>query len=48
MEVQDGDRVGLLGPVLGDGRPLLLIIAGSLLFSGGFAIFLAATGDPSP
>ncbi|MDQ3574586.1 MAG: hypothetical protein M3404_06645 [Actinomycetota bacterium] len=35
-------------PILGDGRPLLLVVAGSLLFSGGFALFLAATGEFLP
>ncbi len=32
--------------VVGDGRPLLLlVVAGALAFSGGFALFLSATGD---
>lgn len=35
-------------PVLGDGRPLLACVAGALLFAGGFALFLAATGDFLP
>ncbi len=35
-------------PVLGDGRPLLLAVAGSLVFAGGFALFLAATGELLP
>lgn len=35
-------------PILGDGRPLLLVVAGSLVFSGGFALFLAATGEFLP
>lgn len=29
------DRTSFLEPVLGDGRPLLLAVAGSLVFSGG-------------
>lgn len=33
---------------MGDGRPLLLIIAGALLFAGAFAMFLAATGEFLP
>jgi hypothetical protein len=48
MDVRDGDRVSLWAPVLGDGRPLLLVVAGSLLFSGAFALFLAATGEFLP
>jgi len=35
-------------PLLGDGRPLLLLIAGALAFAGGFAIFLAATREMLP
>ena len=48
--VDDGDDPGrgFLAPLIGDGRPLLLIIAGSLLFAGGFLMFLAATGDLLP
>ncbi|MGH9038416.1 MAG: hypothetical protein ACRD0O_21885 [Acidimicrobiia bacterium] len=48
MDGRDGDQLGLLAPILGDGRPLLLVVAGSLLFSGGFAVFLAATGEFLP
>lgn len=45
----DDDRgVGLFAPILGDGRPLLLVLAGGLLFAGGFALFLAATGEFLP
>lgn len=40
----DDDRRGYLTPVLGDGRPMLFAVAGGLLFAGGFALFLAATG----
>jgi hypothetical protein len=39
---------GFVAKIIGDGRPLLLTVAGALLFSGGFAIFLAATGDFLP
>jgi hypothetical protein len=39
---------GFFGPVLGDGRPLLLVVAGSLIFAGGFALFLAAGGEFLP
>ena len=42
------DDTGLLVPILGDGRPLLLVTAGSLVFAGGFALFLAATGEFLP
>ncbi|HEX2196304.1 MAG TPA: hypothetical protein VHJ76_05195, partial [Actinomycetota bacterium] len=37
-----------LGTIAGDGRPLLLAVAGSLVFAGGFAIFLAASGQFLP
>ena len=37
-----------LGTIVGDGRPLLLASAGSLVFAGGFAIFLAASGEFLP
>lgn len=37
-----------VGAVVGDGRPLLLAAAGALVFSGGFAIFLAASGQFLP
>ena len=33
---------------VGDGRPLLFVVAGSLTFAGGFMLFLAATGDLLP
>jgi hypothetical protein len=45
---RDEAEVGLLAPVLGDGRPLLLVVAGALLFAGGFAVFLAAAGEFLP
>lgn len=42
------DDTGLLRPVIGDGRPLLFVISGALLFAGGLAMFLAATGEFLP
>jgi hypothetical protein len=39
---------GLAQRWIGDGRPLLTACAGALIFSGGFAIFLAVTGDFLP
>ena len=39
---------GFVGALVGDGTPLLLACAGALAFSGGFAIFLAATGEFLP
>lgn len=48
MATHDDQRAGLFGPILGDGRPLLLITAGSLFFAGGFMLFLAATGEFLP
>jgi hypothetical protein len=49
-DVRAGDdpRSGFLRPLIGDGRPLLLAVAGSLVFAGGFMLFLAATGDFLP
>ena len=41
-------QLGLMAPVLGDGRPLLLALAGGLLLAGGFALFLAASGEFLP
>jgi hypothetical protein len=38
----------LLAPFLGDGRPLLLMAAGSLALAGGFLLFLAAAGELLP
>jgi hypothetical protein len=42
------DERGLLAALVGDGRPLISLVAISLIFSGGFAIFLAATGHFLP
>ncbi len=43
-----GPEQGFLSVLMGDGRPLLFAVAGSLVFAGGFAIFLAATGQLLP
>lgn len=42
------ETTSFLRPLFGDGRPLLLTVAGALLFSGAFALFLAATGEFLP
>jgi hypothetical protein len=42
VTLDEDDRRGLLSALVGDGRPLLTLTALALLFSGGFAIFLAA------
>lgn len=39
---------GLLSSLIGDGRPLLALVAVSLMLSGGFALFLSATGHFLP
>ncbi|HEV2068406.1 MAG TPA: hypothetical protein VGR26_01285 [Acidimicrobiales bacterium] len=43
-----GAERSFFAPLIGDGRPLLLAMAGGLVFAGGFALFLAATGDLLP
>lgn len=48
MDDRDDGQRGFLGPLIGDGRPLLFVIAGGLLFAGGLAMFLAATGEFLP
>jgi hypothetical protein len=50
MRVEDGEteEAGLLRAVVGDGTPLLLVAAGSLILAGGFAVFLALTGEFLP
>jgi hypothetical protein len=45
--VHNEDR-GLARVVMGDGVPLLLLTATGLLFAGGFAMFLAVTGEFLP
>lgn len=42
------DERGLLQALLGDGRPLLIFTGLSLVLSGGFALFLSATGQFLP
>ena len=44
----DDERTGFFAPLVGDGRPLLLVLAGSLVFAGGFMLFLAVTGELLP
>jgi hypothetical protein len=50
MDVVDGadEERGLLRAIVGDGVPLLLIAAGSLVLAGGFALFLSLTGEFLP
>jgi hypothetical protein len=43
-----GDHRSLLSAIIGDGRPLLLAVAASLVFAGGFVIFLAVTRQLLP
>jgi hypothetical protein len=45
---EDRDDASFLEAVLGDGRPLLLATAAALFFSGGLALFLAASRDLLP
>jgi hypothetical protein len=42
------DNTGLFAPMFADGRPFLTLGTLGLLFSGGFAVFLAATGHFLP
>ena len=42
------DRRGFFEAMIGDGRPLLVLTALSLIFSGGFALFQSATGQFLP
>ena len=42
------DQQGLLQVLIGDGRPLLMFTGLSIVLSGGFALFLAATGHFLP
>jgi hypothetical protein len=44
----DERQLGFFAPLVGDGRPLLLVVAGGLLFAGGFALFLAIAGEFLP
>jgi len=48
-DVQKGrESRGLLGAVVGDGTPLLVLTAVGLLFAGGFAMFLGLRGEFLP
>src|SRR5262245_37086433 len=42
------NQSGLLESLSGDGRPLLSLVAVSLMLAGGFALFLSATGNFLP
>jgi hypothetical protein len=42
------DSIGLLTALVGDGRPLLMLVALGLMLSGIFALFLSATGTFLP
>ena len=42
------DSRSFFGELLGDGRPLLMLMAGALAFSGGGALFLSITGHFLP
>jgi len=44
----DDDDRGFLAALIGDGRPLLSLTAMALILSGGFALFLSATGHFLP
>jgi hypothetical protein len=44
---RDAQR-GLMSALVGDGRPLLALVAVCLMLSGGFALFLSATGQFLP
>jgi hypothetical protein len=39
---------GFFGRLVGDGRPLLFIVAGGLFFAGGFALFVSASAQLLP
>jgi hypothetical protein len=43
-----GDAAGLLSALIGDGRPLLALVALGLILSGIFALFLSVTGQFLP
>jgi hypothetical protein len=43
-----GDAAGLLPELIGDGRPLLALVALGLILSGIFALFLSFTGQFLP
>ncbi|HEX2774464.1 MAG TPA: hypothetical protein VHN18_18820 [Micromonosporaceae bacterium] len=47
VDRSDEER-GLFAVLVGDGLPLLMVAAGSLVLGGGFAVFLALTGEFLP
>jgi len=47
-EAESDEATGFFQPILGDGRPLLLLTAGSLNFAGCFAILRAIAGKLLP
>jgi hypothetical protein len=44
----EADDRSLVSAIIGDGRPLLIAVAASLVFAGGFVIFLAVTRQLLP
>jgi hypothetical protein len=48
QETTMNDNRGFFQPMLGDGRPPLLLLALGLILSGLFAVFLAASGQFLP
>lgn len=48
MDETNKDSRGFFQALIGDGRPLLTLTGVCLIFSGGFALFLAATGHFLP
>lgn len=48
IEHRSGDDRSLPDAIVGDGRPLLLAVAASLVFAGGFVIYLAVTRQMLP
>jgi hypothetical protein len=48
VDVWAEDDRSLARVVVGDGRPLLVAVAGALAFAGGFTVFLAASGEFLP
>ncbi len=47
-ETTHDDQRGLIASLVGDGRPLLILVALSLMLAGSFAIFQSATGHFLP
>ncbi len=48
VESRRSDDASFFEAVLGDGRPLLLVTAGALVFAGGFALFLPRPASSCP